>query len=111
MNEYTPDNWVIVKIQEPNEQPVYKVLAGWNGGFLHGSSWQLSSGILSVEEDENNYYLLQHSGSLYICKKDKERLSPNTQAVLNRFVELVKDDRVTIVALSTIVPFKGENDD
>jgi hypothetical protein len=40
MSEYTPDSWVVLKVKEGKGTfPFYKVLAGWSGGFLYGSSW------------------------------------------------------------------------
>ena len=32
MNEYNPDNWVIIKIK--GDDPHYRVLAGWSGGYF-----------------------------------------------------------------------------
>ena len=44
MSVYQPDNWIIVEL--PNNTG-YKILAGWSGGYLHGNSWRLNSGIKS----------------------------------------------------------------
>lgn len=78
---YRPDSWVIVEIFDPSETatgPLYKVLGGWSGGYLDGSSWRLNSGITRVEtrnspgdfDRENNTSYLFHgySGSVYTCK-------------------------------------------
>lgn len=68
MSTYTPDKWVILKLNNKGET-AYKVLAGWSGGYLDGQSWKINSGITKVEEDDN--YLLFHgySGSVYKCHK------------------------------------------
>ena len=31
-NYYSPDNWVIIKMDDGND-PHYRVLAGWSGGY------------------------------------------------------------------------------
>ena len=45
MQTYIPDNWVVLKFSTH-----YRVLAGWTGDYVNPDSWQLNSGILSVEE-------------------------------------------------------------
>ena len=50
MSTYTPDSWVIVKIQSEKYGTIYKVLAGWSGSYLYGASWKLSSGIVTFED-------------------------------------------------------------
>jgi hypothetical protein len=66
----TPDAWVIVKIEHRGlENPLYKVVAGWNGGYLHGNSWRVNSGITSVEEWEDYFVFHGASGSNYTCHK------------------------------------------
>ena len=49
MSNYKPDNWVVIKMDGDN--PHYRVLAGWSGGYLHGDSWKINSGITRVEDD------------------------------------------------------------
>jgi hypothetical protein len=61
----TPDRWVILKLPEDN----YKVFGTWAGGYLDGDRWKANSGIVSVEEDEENYYFKGYSGSCYKCHK------------------------------------------
>lgn len=80
---YTPDNWVIVKItRDGSQESIYKVLAGWYGGYCSGDSWRLNSGITKIEQDENTYTFYGSSGSVYVCYKGAERLSSNTFSVL-----------------------------
>jgi hypothetical protein len=50
MNEYTCDNWVVIKMK--GDDTHYRVLAGWSGGYLDGDSWRMNSGITKVEELE-----------------------------------------------------------
>lgn len=71
-----PDNWVVLKIVTETET-FYKILAGWSGGYLSGSSWKLNSGIFKVEEDENYFYFHGFSGSIYKCHKESYCLRTN----------------------------------
>ena len=51
MSTYTPDSWVIVKIQSEKYGTLHKVLAGWSGSYLYGASWKMSSGIITFEDN------------------------------------------------------------
>ena len=73
MTEYNPDCWVILKITTKDDL-LYKVLAGWYGGFLNGNSWRMNSGITEVEFDDPMYSFHGESGSVYHCHKNTEQL-------------------------------------
>lgn len=70
MREYTPDRWVIVKIQKNKDsEAYYRVFAGWYGGYTQGDSWKMSSGI-EKSIDKGDYYEIHNaSGSIYKCFK------------------------------------------
>lgn len=68
--EYVPDTWVIFKIED-----AYRVLAGWSGSYLEGTSWRLSSGIVEIEDHDTYWRIIQHSGSVYCCNKVQQRVS------------------------------------
>ena len=76
MNE-VPDAWTILKFSGTgiSEGPMYKVLAGWYGGYLGADSWRLNSGISSVDDDGDCYLFHGHSGSVYQCHKTIERMT------------------------------------
>lgn len=78
---YEPNNWVILKITKENQEPYYKVLAGWYGGYLYGDSWKLNSGITKVDQDDDFYYFHGYSGSTYKCPKEQERFSGITAGI------------------------------
>jgi hypothetical protein len=83
----TPDNWVILKI-ENGDEPLYKVFASWIGGYLNGDSWKLNSGIKTIEEDEDNYYFIGFSGSAYQCNKKGYGVASNfSLSVLDNLIE------------------------
>lgn len=83
MTVYSPDTWAILRITntETNEI-IYKILAGWYGGYLSGDSWKLNSGITSYEYRDNKYIFSGYSGSFYECHEESERLSMTTAGAL-----------------------------
>ena len=86
---YTPDNWVVVKIIT-EEGPLYKVLAGWSGGYLDGDRWQLNSGIVKVEQQGDYYLFYGYSGSCYKCHKEGYCIRGNTSGVWEWLKEKLK---------------------
>ena len=94
---YIPDNWVIIKIK--GEDPHYRVLAGWSGGYTTDDSWRMNSGITKVEFRHDQYIFYGSSGSQYICHKDAYGLRKNnwhawhaTQAQHGDKVEMMKEN-------------------
>jgi len=77
--EYTPDNWIIVKMPDTED---YKILAGWSGGYLNGSSWRLNSGIFRHEEFDDYINFIGYTGSVYRCLKDRECTRMNIMSTL-----------------------------
>ena len=102
-----PVKWVILKLIT-KEETLYKVLAGWSGSYLYGQSWQLNSGIVKVEL-ENNYYLFHgFSGSIYKCYKNNygfnnitseiyESLKTKTESVDDVEIILLEDQDFTLI--------------
>lgn len=74
-NYWTPDNWVVIKFE--TDDPHYRVLAGWSGGYLSGDSWRMNSGIVKSFEDEDYWVFVGDSGSKYLCHKDSYGLRMN----------------------------------
>jgi hypothetical protein len=86
MSDYTPDNWVILKIDYDGEI-IYKVLAGWSGGYLDGDAWRMNSGITSVEKQAYLYGFYGQSGSVYWCHQGTYRLTMAIAGVYNQLKE------------------------
>lgn len=107
MNTYTPDKWVIVEVTEEGSPPHYKVLCEWGGSFTHGSSWKLSSPIVSVSVDEatkaKTITLKTLSGSSYIVTDYMERLGFTTSGILKQMSE---SDKVKVVPYQEIILFE-----
>jgi hypothetical protein len=87
---YTTDNWVILKIK--GDDPHYRVLAGWSGGYTTGDSWRMNSGITKVEETENSYLFYGSSGSCYKCRKSSYTLRMNNAHQHGDKIELMYND-------------------
>lgn len=89
---YEPNNWVVIKVK--GKDPHYRVLAGWSGSYLEGSSWRMNSGITKVEEDDKAYYFSGSSGSTYRCGKQSYGLRMNNAYVWddlsNRYGDMVE---------------------
>lgn len=91
MNTYTPDVWQVIEIFSPKQGVIYKVLAGWYGGYLNGDSWQMNSGITHCEYDDDYWYFYGYSGSCYKCHKGAEKLSGMTGSVLLHLQKQLND--------------------
>jgi len=86
---YKPDNWVIIKLK--GNDPHYRVLAGWSGGYLNGNSWRLNSGITHHEFDGDYWYFKGSTNSCYKCYVDSYGLRMNTAPVWAKLQELHGD--------------------
>lgn len=82
MTVYTPDSWVVIRMTH-KEQIIYKVLGGWSGGYINGSSWRLNSGTVRAEYDIGrdvwNFY--GSSGSVYSVNPDTYGLRMSTSEI------------------------------
>lgn len=90
MTEHRPDSWVVIKMTH-KDQTFYKVLGGWSGGYLQGSSWRLNSGIESAEFEDCLYTFRGSSGSTYVCHEDTYGLMPSTMGIWAQMKEKFPD--------------------
>jgi hypothetical protein len=97
---YTPDCWVIVKFVKEQETPIYKVLAGWYGGYLGSDRWQLNSGIVRYDLVDDKYVFHGESGSEYHCHRGCEQLSSLTASILENWKRQQKNHPITIEQIS-----------
>lgn len=72
MKIYHPDYWQVYKLTTEEHGVVFKVLAGWSGSYLHGTSWKINSGIESVVESDSHWDVTGFSGSVYRLSKERE---------------------------------------
>jgi hypothetical protein len=87
---YTPDRWVVVKLQI-NSDTIYKVLCTWYGSFTTGESWQINSGITSIEDRGNTWAFTSISGSVYVCPKQGQGFSAYGKATFDRMFSRVAE--------------------
>lgn len=85
VDDYTPDIWVILKID--GDDPHYRVLGGWYGGYLDPDSWRLNSGITKHDFDGDYWYFYGSSGSCYKCYVDSYRMNTVTGGVYKQLRE------------------------
>lgn len=97
MTKYNPDSWVIIKMTH-KDQTFYKVLGGWSGGYIAGTSWRLSSNIEKCEYDISNDRWLFHnsSGSIYYTHPDSYGLRMSNAGIWNQMKEKYPD-QVTLL--------------
>lgn len=83
MSEYTPDTWVVLEFDAPGlDKPVYKVFAGWYGGYFGSDSWKLNSGITQLRREGEWLEFDGYSGSVYRCHPDTYHMSGLMYSVL-----------------------------
>lgn len=94
MANYTPDNWVVLKIG--GNTPHYRVLGGWIGGYLNGNSWRLNSGIKRHDFDGDYWNFYGSSGSCYSCYVDNYRMN-SLMADVHEHLKTVFGDEVKVL--------------
>lgn len=90
MSYYRPDNWVVIYMK--GDDPHYRVLAGWSGGYTTGDSWRMNSGIKEViQETDDKYLFVGTSGSTYACHKNSYGLRMNNAYIWEQLKERYGD--------------------
>lgn len=92
----TPDKWTILKVCQGFKETIYKIMAGWNGGYLGADEWRINSGIASYEDCDDHYLFHGYSGSVYQCYKGREGFTSLSQSVYRRFVSESQGTDTTI---------------
>lgn len=104
MSTYTPDTWVILRIENKDtKETVNKVLAGWYGGYTSGDSWKLNSGITKIIDKETHYEIYGYSGSVYNCNKASEKLSGLMGSVLRSWEKELPTASFEVVPVSEVL--------
>lgn len=89
-NNYFPDRWVVIKIE--GDDPHYRILGGWRGGYAASDHWRLNSGIKEVTLNEDVYAFTGSSGSIYYCQKGRYGLTSLTSGIFDQLKGLHEDD-------------------
>ncbi len=89
MRQYTPNRWVLVKINNRGDAH-YRFLAGWYGGFTSGDSWKLSSGLVEDKltiDKQGCFVSPQSSGSCYVVHPGAYGMSMLMSSIANSFLK------------------------
>lgn len=113
---YSPALWQGIKLTHEGKD-IYKILGTWYGGYGGSDSWRLSSGVVSINEiDEDHYEVINHSGSTYICHKKAEGMGGYTSSIYAGFCKQAdesngkfKIELVSIDELLTNFPSSNAN--
>lgn len=85
MINYVPDNWIVVRVNDLEKNTVYyRLLSGWESGFLQQAEWRLNSGIAMCAEVSDHYLFFSVSGSIYKCHKNAYGLRVNTIDIFSK---------------------------
>lgn len=92
MGYYEPDTSVVIKLTNKNNETHYRVFGGYIGGYLNGSSYRVNSGITQIKYDENHYYFIGESGSVYKCRISCPFFDSYCSSVLDVLCTAVKEE-------------------
>lgn len=102
---YYPNKWAIIKLTKDNNC-VYKVLAGFFGGYIKADSWKLNSGIVSYRTDHDNYLFDGYSGSVYVCNKKLYGFSSSSLDFYNKIKRQAEgQDEIVLTLFSNVEDF------
>lgn len=103
---YTPDNWVILRITSKEFGTLDKVFCSWGGGYCGSDQWKMSSGIVSYDHFDSRVEFLNESGSNYICYKNSEGMSGYMKEKLDYFRTNLPDGQFDVVSFSDYIKEK-----
>ena len=87
-----PNSWIILEINQKGEEPIYKILCSWYGGYGGGDEWKLNSGIKEVKREKDFVDFIGFSGSIYRCYRNSERFSGIMASVYDSFRNSIGQD-------------------
>jgi hypothetical protein len=90
MSEYTPDKWIVVKIEGGEIPLTYKV---------SGGSWKLNSGITRVTKAKKHYNFRGFSGSIYKCHENAYGMTGYGATVIDSIIKRSKEVGVNVEIL------------
>lgn len=93
-----PDRWVVIEVVS-DKTKLHRVFACWYGGWTGADSWQLNSGIVSVDEQSKYFDFEGQSGSVYRCYKANYGSNMYGSSVLNNLIEKSKEKDIIITVL------------
>jgi hypothetical protein len=100
MSEYTPDRWLVLRIQTAKEV-LYKVFATWSGGYGGSDSWKLNSGIVRAALVSDRWEFDGSSGSVYSCHKDAYGTNGYGGAVLSNMISQAQEQGIQVEVMES----------
>jgi hypothetical protein len=91
MSDYTPDRWILIRVESKEGEILYKVFGNWYGGYLGSDEWRISSGVTKVVEHDKHYEVHNHSGSVYTCYKNSKGMSAYGAGVFQNWQKQLDD--------------------
>lgn len=107
MSTYWPDTWKILSLNTSSGDTIYKIFAGWYGGFSQGDSWKLSSAMFDLKDEGDFYSSLQESGSTYNLHKNAEKLSSYQMSILSMWEDQLQQNGAEIKIVHSEDYLKG----
>lgn len=98
MSTYNPDRWMVVSITHDTKTH-YRVFGTWSGGYLHGDSWKLNSGITKATLVDGVYHFEGSSGSVYECRENSYGSSAYGWSVLDGIIKQHAEQNILIQIL------------
>lgn len=89
--------WMVIFIK--SEDPHYRLFMSFGGGYLHGDSWRMNSGITRVEVDEDKYTFIGSSGSSYTVHKDMYGATIYGAGILDNFIKSSAEKNAEIMIM------------
>lgn len=95
------DGWVGLKFKD-----TYKIFCSWAGGYLHGDSWRINSGTVSIIEDQDSLEIKGYSGSIYRCNKTTyDMLTSYNRDALARIISELEKNNIQCVVFDSADEF------
>jgi len=103
MNDYTPTNWVVLRIVsiKDSNHIFYRLLSGFGGGYTGADQWRLNSGITKMEDAGSDWIVYGKSGSVYRCNKQAYRLSLLTHNKYLAWQESLGEENIRMMPENT----------
>ena len=88
----TPNKWIIVEIKYKNSE-IYKIIGGWDGGYLNSYYWKISDGIESISYncETEKYEFYGFNNEIYSCRINSYKLSFNNEDGYNYLKNIHKN--------------------
>lgn len=100
---HNPSRWVVLQIYNPDtDSNFYKLMVGYNGGYLDSESWRINSGITRVEEIDGLYRFHGVSGSTYDVIPATEGTTGEMVRILEFYKQRYPENAIMVLPFSEV---------